>query len=461
VTTMAKYLFYLLICSSAMAPNKLIADSVELPSSEVLTPRPLCRGTDLRILGAKRTQEIWLRDYLNLNLPADVTQNQLDQIRTKILTTDIYSDAKAEVEKFSPSGQDCTINVTISEKWTTIPVIRGAYGGGTPLLVVGGYETNAGGTLKLLGAEMRRYGNRPPGFYSFLKSPKAWRGEGSVGGELWLDRRRRAFYQLIEDRPETTGYADSEAWTIKFQILAPSQNFLPQHWQWGLHSELIREKPSVFLDRDMAEQKSLSPDHLTLLDEDEWAATAMPMLVYDHVAIDTMKLIGEKFMLRAGGQKTSGHSNPSNAAEAEMFSYRPLVSDLDLALHGFAGHQSRDSLRAVYFTGGFDSIRGLPDGIQYGTTTYVGNAELRWQTFKYKYLHLQNAVFYDVGTAFKTTSEALDHRDTSVGFGFRFAVPQVYRLLIRIDFGKSIGRTKSQGLSIGLGQFFHPVRLTF
>jgi hypothetical protein len=44
-----------------------------------------------------------------------------------------------------------------NEKWTTIPVIRGAFGGGTPLLVAGLYDIHSFGSLWTLGAEARKY----------------------------------------------------------------------------------------------------------------------------------------------------------------------------------------------------------------------------------------------------------------------------------------------------------------
>jgi hypothetical protein len=52
-------------------------------------------------------------------------------------------------------------------------------------------------------------------------------------------------------------------------------------------------------------------------------------------------------------------------------------------------------------------------------------------------------------------------RETSVGGGFRIAVPQIYRFVVRVDYGKSIGRSSSQGFSIGLNQFFQPYKMVF
>ena len=70
----------------------------------------------------------------------------------------MFSTADLSVSPTQPGLCDLAIDVT--EKWTTIPVARAVYGGGTPLYVLGSYDTHVAGKLYALGAEMRRYGAR-------------------------------------------------------------------------------------------------------------------------------------------------------------------------------------------------------------------------------------------------------------------------------------------------------------
>ncbi len=415
-----------------------------------------CRVEAYHLYGLKRTEESWFVAYLDLKLPRLLGEADEQEIREHIMTADIFSNA--EVHLLRINRELCELNIKVVEKWTTIPVIRGAYGGGTPLLVVGGYETNAMGKLYAVGGEVRKYGTMAPGFFLFAKSPRAWNGRGSVGGELWLDRRRRAFF---DDSGKVYGYADSEAWTFKYQILYPLSDRAPGSgvWQAGMHLELVSENATTFTDKDSIPSDVLKPQDLSVPDAIRSSAVVMPMVAFDKLVVDGLDMNGVRSSIRAGGQVAQ--QKFSSAAEAEIFWYQRLPAKINLAAHGFAGSQGSDSLRNLYFLGGFDSIRGLPDGVHYGKNMVYGNAELRWLGFESKFLHLQSAVFADHGSAFSKREDGYNNRETSIGFGARIAVPQVYRLLVRIDYGWSVGHTKSQGLSIGLGQFFQPYKLFF
>lgn len=430
--------------------------SLKPTSAEAEEQSERCTVDHAEIRGLSRTDPQWLSDYLGLSFPLQMNIDDAVAVRGRIMTTDVYTAASVSLEHVSQT--ECSLSIEVVEKWTTIPVIRGAYGGGTPLVVVGGYETHAQGKLYLLGLEARRYGSRPPGLFAFAKSPRAWRGRGSFGSELWLDRRRRAFF---DSEGQINAYADSEAWVGKFQWLYPlslwNSNF--SDLQGGIHAELTRESPSTFNDRNLERNEELKPTDLSTPHSYQWTATLMPMIAHDKITVDAISLDGSRTTLKMGGQVAENAR--SGAAEFETFAYHRYASVVNLAVHGFAGTQGSDSLKNVYFLGGFDSVRGLPDGIHYGTRMMYGNAELRYLALRANYLELQTAAFVDHGTAFSKPEDFRENRETALGVGLRFSVPQIYRLLVRIDYGWSVGHTKSQGLSIGLGQFFQPYKLTF
>ncbi|MEI6397518.1 MAG: hypothetical protein WCO71_01995 [Pseudomonadota bacterium] len=162
-----------------------------------------CSSAEYLITGLTNTNERWLRDYLELESFIPASESDLDVIRHKVTTTDIFS--QVTVTQSSERNGHCVVLIDASEKITRIPVIRGAYGGGTPLLILGGYETNAFGELMAIGGEVRRYGNMAPGAFFFFKSPRSWHGRGLWGGELSLDRRRRAFFDADS---KSYGYAE-------------------------------------------------------------------------------------------------------------------------------------------------------------------------------------------------------------------------------------------------------------
>ncbi|MCX6126964.1 MAG: BamA/TamA family outer membrane protein [Proteobacteria bacterium] len=444
--------FLLVFCRSTLANESLPA------IAEILdrTDSP-CRLERVDFSGLIQTDRDWFHSYLEISrLPTWVGSVEAVSLRQKIMTTDVFSEAEVDLRKSENEG--CILNISVKEKWTTIPVLRAAYGGGTPLLVLGGYETNGAGRLYSLGFEARRYGTRPPGFLLFAKSPRAWRGRGSFGGELWLDRRRRGFF---DQNGKVAAYADSEALTAKIQGLFPLQENveLTRSWQIEIHGEMIEESPTVFNDLNLNNAPGLKPSDVSTHQYKDQTVVIMPMLVFDNINVDKLNMDGLRLITRYGGQLSSEVKSP--ASDIEAFYYTRGLADFSLALHAMVGSQGDNSIRNLYFLGGFDSVRGLPDGISYGTKIGFGSSELRYLATKMKYLQIQLAVFGDHGAAFSQWDRYAERRESSLGFGIRFFVPQVFRMLVRIDYAKSMGKTKSQGFSVGIGQFFQPYKLTF
>jgi outer membrane protein assembly factor BamA len=421
-----------------------------------------CIISKIDVLGANRTDQHWIIDYLNVDLPVESDQIDTVGLRQKLMTTDIFTAVDVSVKEHLHDKSHCSLLVDISEKWTFIPVIRGVYGGGTPLSVLGAYETNAFGQNKLIGGEMQRYGNMPPGFLLYGKSPHAWRGTGSYGGEFYLERRRRAFF---DQEGTLTSYADSEANTAKFRLLLPVPiHFLPEsiasHLQLGLHAEVRLERPTQLKDKNLEPLSSRVVNGLTMTDQPERSLLVAPMVVFDDVNVHLLEEDGLRVTSKIGVQHMESHA-PSTASETEIFAYRIMGGGLNFASHFFYGDQNRKTLRNVYFLGGFDSVRGLPDGIHFGTKILFANFEARHMTAKFKRLHVQSAIFTDMGSASDDRQALSLRQETSLGLGLRLSVPQVYRLLLRVDYAKSIGRTECQGFSVGLGQFFQPYKLVY
>ena len=297
-----------------------------------------------------------------------------------------------------------------------------------------------------------------PGLFLFAKAPRAFSGLGSFGGEVWLDRRRRDFF---DQDGGVAGHADSEAWTAKLQALYPLKYLVDgaTHWQVGVRTEFVSEKPAKYVNRDGRSASSEVPGGVTMPDDTRTSLVLTPIVLFDDLAIDQMTTDGLRAFARSGIFTTQGTSHA--ISELEGYGYLALPYGLNLAAHGFYGRGGSDTLRSLYFMGGFDSVRGLPDGIHFGRNMYYGNFETRVLTAKWPRLHVQPGFFVDHGSTYSTTEELLNHRETTVGVRLRMAVPQIYRLLLRIDYGWGIGQTKTHGLSVGLNQFFQPYKMTF
>jgi outer membrane protein assembly factor BamA len=413
-----------------------------------------CENPEFTLQGLTRTDEGWLRDYLKLDKIVFWSEEQRDKLHAKIMTTDIFT--AVDIQR-SATANDCLISIDLKEKWTRIPVVRGAYGGGTPLLILGGYETNAFGRLLAVGGEVRRYGRMAPGAFFFFKSPRAWRGRGLWGGELWLDRRRRDFF---DENANVFGYVSSDSWTGKFHLLYPLSDNADDGWQIGFQSQILRENPGRFNPQVgyLGANKDL-PSDLSVNEKAGYGGLVAPMIAYDNLTVEGLIHSGVKGKLALGIAR--GADSAGRFTESELYGYLKLPGDVNLAGRLFAASTSQNTVAAVYYLGGFDSIRGLPDGIHYGNTIAYGNFEARVVATRMKYAHIQPAIFLDTGSAWMRERDLSKGRETSVGGGVRISIPQVYRFIIRVDYGVSVGNTKSRGLSIGLNQFFQPYKLVF
>ncbi len=353
--------------------------------------------------GLQRTDESWLRSYLNLVCPCDFEEGELARIKRELLTLRIF-------KAVSFAARDQTLVIRVEEKWTLIPVVRGEFGGGTPLWVLGAYDTNAFGNYTTLGAETRKYGNAPQSYVAYLRLPKFDLNK-YFGAEIW---RLNRSYDFVDGAQKF--YHDK----FRIKFMAPVAGF-----------SLGIDVTSIF-------------DRIRL--STEWQPTLVAEV--DALEAENVQYDGVKFTQRLGAIINSGtHA----LLESQVFYYK-LFGDLNFASSVFVAASTSSSMGSRYVIGGFDAVRGYPASAMHGSKAYVGNLELRYLLRSFEYLWLQPTAFYDVGSAF---FDKPGRTLQSYGLGVRFSVPQVYRLVIRFDVALASG---ALGLSVGMNELFQPHR---
>lgn len=400
----------------------------------------------IEIEGTKNTDRDWLIEYIGLTLPVASDQIDLDKIRAKILTTDVFT-------KVAVRMHDDVLVVDVEEKWTIVPVLRAAYGGGTPLLVAGGYNIHTFGRLWTLGAETRKYGNAPIGGIVYAKAPRWLDGRYALGFELWRDFHKR---YIFDDDFNQTGHIDSDSTIFRTQILVPMlQDRVSYNLQFGLNAEFRREAPSTFEPKDEGGLNA-APSDIELSDTLTSEYFLAPTIVFDNVTIDQLNMDGLRLILKAGPSFVESKS--FERVEVEAFYYYLFGDAWDLSTHLFVGGTESKRVQSLYFLGGLESVRGIPEGAMYGQKAYYSNIELRKEMARFHYLHLQSVVFCDSGSAVDEWHDLYREKVSTAGLGMRFSIPQVYRMTFRVDYAWGIERSKSSGLSIGLNQFFQPYK---
>jgi len=428
-------------------------------SSPAFAEEETFQVTRVDISGIRVTNPEWVIDYLAIDFPATLTKKQIDLMAKKLLTTAVFSRVEANVVPNELNPKEFTLEFKVEEKWTLIPVIRGAYGGGTPLQVIGMYDTHVLGRLWTLGAESRKYGSSPAGYVLWAKAPRWLDGKHVVGFELWRDRRRRDFFN---DQSDLYGFVNTNAAMFKGYVLFPfsdisSSLWLSSNWQFGSTVQIRKEYPTTF-EFTESEITQSPPKKIVLSDRESVESKVLFNLVYDTIYVNNIEMDGYRFVFKEGPLFTK--TNTYQLFETEGFFY--LLKDSkfghnwNLALHYFLGGSSVETVSNQFFLGGFDSVRGVPDSWLYGTHVFNTNVEVRKMLLKARYIWIQTATFYDYGTTGKSWSKLFKNDASSVGIGIRFMIPQVYRLMFRIDYAWSLEKPNRQGINAGLNQLFEP-----
>jgi outer membrane protein insertion porin family len=114
---------------------------------------------------------------------------------------------------------------------------------------------------------------------------------------------------------------------------------------------------------------------------------------------------------------------------------------------------------APFILDSFKNIRGVGNHVDRGTAEITLNVEYRYRLWQNKWGALQAALFVDTGawrTAGGSFSDLTNPRimQTFTGGGARLQIPQLNNIIFRADYAFDIRNSQTNGLVIGLGQFF-------
>lgn len=416
-----------------------------LLSSNLTKAESQHRVTEVEFKGLRFTDPAWLKAYLPLNCPCLLSDDKIRELQSKLLTTQVFQTVHFSLQSISESAKKLTLDV--QEKWTVIPVLRGAYGGGTPLVVAGLYDSHVNGSLWTLGAETRTYGSSPTGGVIWFRAPRWKEGSHYLNFEVWRDNRVRSLY---DHRDQAIAAVYGSALAIHADYLLPIPS-LSSSFQLGMR---LQYRDQQDLDWDGLLQSNEGLETLNL--EKESTKTTLVRMIYDNVSVSQINLNGFRFLLSGG--PVYSEKKTRLYWEQETFYYKLWPNDWNLAFHQFLSLTSSKSYQSLTFLGGFDSIRGIPDGVLVGNKAIYGNLELRKLFYRSQYSWLQSAIYVDHGSAALTASELSESGRSSFGVGLRLAVPQVHRLMFRLDYAWSLDRPGTSSVSAGLNQFIDPYR---
>ena len=408
--------------------------------------------SEIKYYGIKWSDRDWIKSYLSISVPMTVTEEDLRHYEKMLLTTNVIYEAEAKIEDL-PGGRKA-LAISIKEKWSLIPVIRGQFGGGTPLYVLGAYDTHSFGRFWTIGGEFQKYGDSPTSFVVYGKIPRAMGGKYFFGSEVWQVNRSRNLYSPDDKKALEL---DTKLDRVRARFLMPlAESGGMVTWRYGL--DFVFEGQSAEVLKREAGFESTNEALLEKIGslEESKGLSVLPTLVYDDVTINNISFDGLRVLYKLGTFVSSEENYLQS--RLNVFYYNLLHPNWNIASQLSWIHNESKSYQAQNFLGGFDSVRGTPDGGIFGSKAFFANFELRHIIGKLKYTWFQGAVFFDWGMAHNDYGQITDHQRRSAGLGIRFYIPQTTRVMFRFDFAFDLDNSDNKGLSAGMNQFFQPYR---
>lgn len=402
--------------------------------------------------GLNRTDLTWVTEYADLDtLPAGLTGEALKALKDKLLSTRVFKSVEIRVVTNSDSPKLAALEIEVEEKWTLIPVVRAQTGGGTPLFVAGTYNTHSFGQYLTLGGEFRKYGDAPPGAVIYGRGPGSWENHPDWGLELWRDIRYRTLYHSNGDK---IGHLEFKGFRLRSRVLKQVPYFERDGLKLGFDTIFYKYQDVKTILSHKGGPQFVSEE---MTGHSKIAGRFWLMLQFDDIVADNIRYDGIRLLLRHGlGREQSGR--PFYSGESELFWYVRPTAPINLAFHALGAFNHTSSVFGRKYLGGFDSVRGLPDGIAYGNKIWYVNAELRYLSQTWDQLWLQSVGFFDAGEASDQIFKSYSNVRSAAGVGLRVIVPKIYRFVIRLDYAWALDHSGQRGFSAGLNHLFQPYR---
>lgn len=417
--------------------------------------------------GLQRTNPAWLTSYIDLSLPAKLTRQDAKRLQRRLLTTAVFSEARVVFTPAPGQPSKYLLQIDVVERWTTIPVIRAVYGGGTPLRVLGLYDIHVLGRLLTVGGEAQKYGNAPIGSVLYAKSPRHDAGRYFLGSELWREYRRRPIYDPLsrhQAQPRQLGILKTDVTMGRFMMLRPWTTESTSSALWRIGTELMWFQERTPIYEPTPSQNTADLVEVVQNRQDSQTLRVLPTLMYDDIDLNILDYDGLRAIAKLGPSYITRRdevdaSRWHSFGELEVFWFKLLPSHFNVGFHAVVGGTSYGSIRNQYFLGGLDSVRGFPDGLIQGRHASWFNLEMRHTSWKPTYYTwAQSVAFCDAGAAANTWHQLDDDAHAACGVGVRLAVPQVNRLIFRLDYAWAIDGSGQQGITAGMNQFFDPFK---
>lgn len=402
--------------------------------------------TAVQVIGHKKTNSKFILNEFGIMAPALVCLSQIEEGVRRLERTGLFSQVQTSLVSDS-TNESKVLEVQVTEKWTTIPILKFNSGGGVSQFTLGVYDPNLFGEYLESGVQYESLGGAGSGVFWF-KNPRLFDQRQGIDFQYWNTRRIRIKYDQKADAPEIT------------------QAFL-----------LTREK--VFLEYFRELQPQLKVFISIESNKDQFSTDLLPSSVLAEVGLNQTLPISTDFLIPRIGfeygqingqpqllsgsvlgisvsQAQSLNSRADHFTQADLSyqAYKSINPNLQFAQRLLAGATSTKVLQYWYYLGGLDRVRGFSDNRFAGRQFVLSNSEMRYLIMEKPSYIIQAVGFVDIGAIGESAEDLKNIKAASAGVGLRLILPQFYRFVVRVDYAEPLLKDDSLNVSFGVQQFF-------
>lgn len=393
---------------------------------------------EIEIQGLNKTKREVVLNEIDFQMQDKVTKEEIEEAVRRLKNLNIFNKVNYVVE-------ESKLIFNLTERWTTIPVLKFASGGGVTQTTLGVYDPNAFGRYLELGGQYQRLGETNSGVLWF-KNPRLFGKRQGLDLQFWKTARLRTKYDQKSD-----GVVE------KAGFLHLRNRFYLGYFK-EINNEFRVDASYEFHEDEFSDRivpVSIKNTGTTLLPPSTkfhffGAKLTFGQLNYDQHLVDGLQL---------SLQTQIGLSELNSAKHFISTELRGNYFKTFAKKHTFAqriliGATSTETIQYWFYLGGLDRIRGFVDNRFAGRFFWLSNTEYRYAFWRNSWLTLQSVAFLDLVDSQEQLSHVTALQAASTGVGLRFFFPKVYRFVARIDYAKPLKREDDNAISFGVQQFF-------
>ncbi len=402
--------------------------------------------SSILIIGNYKTQTYVVERELGLNKHDKYCRDEIDAKILAVERLSLFADVEFDILR-ALDEKSFTLNVKVTEKWTTIPVLKFNSGGGVSQYTVGVYDPNIFGKYIESGFQYENLGGANSGVVWF-KNPRLFNEVQGIDLQYWNTKRIRIKYDQEKNRPiilkgflqeREKVYADYFREMYPGTTARASLEYNDDNFSTDLLPDSVLEAMSPLVELPPPTKFLISKVGLEFGQID-----GKPQML-------SGKLIGLYF---GYAHSVNNQSKAFTLADFSLQFFKVLDPRWQFAQRVTAGVTATKVLQYWYYLGGLDRIRGFADNRFAGSQFFLSNTEIRTLIFETPSILLQAVGFLDFAAVGDRAEDLRNLKAASVGTGVRLILPKFYRFVVRIDYAQPILNNDTNNLSLGVQQFF-------